>query len=192
VRALMAERTAVLDTLGIARTEGGWERIVTQTLPLARRGWRVLVAYRVAIDDRPVWAFFRTGDQAALTQALGTPPPYAEAGALTAHLDALVERSATGYPKQLDALLPRLQAQCAMPQPFEDLRAACTRTQDRWERRAGELETLAGLTTELAFQGYPDTFATARRLQRSVTLYVGPPNSGKTYAAFERLAQATK
>ncbi len=192
VRALMAERTAVLDTLGVSRTERGWERIVTQTLPLARRGWRVPVAYRVPIHDAPVWAYFRTGDQAALTQALGTPPPYAEAGALAAHLDALVERSATGYPKQLDALLPRLQAQCALPQPFAELRAACTRTQDRWERRAGELETLAGLTTELAFQGYPDTFATARRLQRSVTLYVGPPNSGKTYAAFERLAQAGK
>ena len=30
----------------------------------------------------------------------------------------------------------------------------------------------------------------ARRLQRTVTLYVGPPNSGKTYAAFEKLAGA--
>ena len=29
-----------------------------------------------------------------------------------------------------------------------------------------------------------------RHLQRSVKLYVGPPNSGKTHAAFERLAQA--
>jgi ATP-dependent RNA helicase SUPV3L1/SUV3 len=53
-----------------------------------------------------------------------------------------------------------------------------------------ELDTLEGLNTELAFQGYPDTFAKARQLQRQVTLYVGPPNSGKTHAAFERLAQA--
>ena len=53
-----------------------------------------------------------------------------------------------------------------------------------------ELDTLDDLNSELAFQGYPDTFEKARHLQRSVTLYVGPPNSGKTHAAFERLAQA--
>ncbi|MEW6705182.1 MAG: helicase-related protein [Pseudomonadota bacterium] len=46
------------------------------------------------------------------------------------------------------------------------------------------------LTAELAFHGYPDSFGLARRLQRQVTLYVGPPNSGKTHAAFERLAKA--
>ena len=55
---------------------------------------------------------------------------------------------------------------------------------------SAELDTLEGLNSELAFQGYPDTFPKARQLQRSVTLYVGPPNSGKTHAAFERLAQA--
>jgi len=192
VRALMAERSAVLDTLGIARTLTGWERIVMQPLTLAHSNWRVPVAYRVPLDDAPVWAFYRTGDQAAFTRSLGMPPPYADAAALTAHLDALVARSASGYPKYLDALLPRLQAQCAMPQPIDELRAACTRTQDRWEHRAAELDTLASLTADLAFQGYPDTFETARRLQRSVTLYVGPPNSGKTHAAFERLAQAAQ
>ena len=40
------------------------------------------------------------------------------------------------------------------------------------------------------FNSYPDTFQKARRLQRKVTLFVGPPNSGKTHAAFERLAHA--
>jgi ATP-dependent RNA helicase SUPV3L1/SUV3 len=53
-----------------------------------------------------------------------------------------------------------------------------------------EQQTLRGLHADLAFQGYPDTFEKARKLQRSVTLFVGPPNSGKTHAAFERLAQA--
>ena len=78
----------------------------------------------------------------------------------------------------------------ARAQPLAELKAACTRAQDRWEHRVAELDTLEGLNTELAFQGYPDTFEKARQLQRSVTLYVGPPNSGKTHAAFERLAQA--
>ena len=50
---------------------------------------------------------------------------------------------------------------------------------------------LEHLARDLGFHGYPDSFAAARRLGRQVTLYVGPPNSGKTHAAFERLAQAT-
>ncbi|WP_337240009.1 hypothetical protein, partial [Proteus faecis] len=33
-------------------------------------------------------------------------------------------------------------------------------------------------------------FPLARRIGRRVTLFVGPPNSGKTHAAFERLARA--
>ena len=61
---------------------------------------------------------------------------------------------------------------------------------ERRARRAAELQSLDSLNTELAFHGYPDSFATARRLGRRVTLFVGPPNSGKTHAAFERLAQA--
>src|SRR4030095_13167638 len=51
-------------------------------------------------------------------------------------------------------------------------------------------DTMKALHRELASQGYPDTFETARRLQRTVTLYVGAPNSGKTHGAFECLGQA--
>jgi len=120
----------------------------------------------------------------------GQRPRTRQAAELIAHLDALVARSASNNTRHLDALLPRLQAECARPQPLADLKAACNRAQDRWEQRVAELDTLAGLNAELAFQGYPDTFETARKLQRSVTLYVGAPNSGKTHAAFERLAQA--
>lgn len=43
---------------------------------------------------------------------------------------------------------------------------------------------MEGLNRELAFQGYPDSFETARQLQRSVTPYVGPPNSGKTHGGW--------
>ena len=98
-------------------------------------------------------------------------------------------RSRSNNPKHLESLLPRLQAECATPQPLADLLTACSRAQDRWEHQVAELDTLEGLTSELAFQGYPDTFEKARHLQRSVTLYVGAPNSGKTHAAFEQLAR---
>jgi ATP-dependent RNA helicase SUPV3L1/SUV3 len=187
-RPLMQERSAALDALGVSRHAGVWTRLVSQSLPLAQSGWSVPVRYRVPVDTAAVWAYYRTGDAAALQSALGTAASYEHAAALTAHLENLVARSEAFKPKHLDSLLPRLQAECALPQPLADLKAACTRTQDRWEHRVAELDTLAGLNSELAFQGYPDTFEKARRLQRSVTLYVGPPNSGKTHAAFERLA----
>lgn len=57
-------------------------------------------------------------------------------------------------------------------------------------RRATERATFDALSEELAFHGYPDSFVAARRMQRHITIYAGPPNSGKTHAAFERLAAA--
>jgi len=186
-RTWLAERTRTLQSLGVWREADGYTRVIRQTLVCA--GTSVPVAYRMAVDEHAVWAFHRTGDEAALQVALGPVPAYPHAQDLVAHLNALIARSRSGHPRQVDSLLPRLLSECATPQPWASLRDSCTRAQDRWEHQAGELDTLAGLTSELAFQGYPDTFEAARRLQRSVTLYVGPPNSGKTHAAFERLAQ---
>jgi len=194
VRGLMAQRSGVLDALGVSRQGSRWDRLVTHSLVLPVPGgaadWQVSVAFRVAVPADPVWVFYRDGDASALQAALGPNPAHPQAAELQAHLLGLIERSASSAPQQLDALLPRLQSECATPQPLADLLAACTRAQDRWEHQVAEQATLAGLTRELAFQGYPDSFDLARQLQRTVTLYVGPPNSGKTHAAFERLAQA--
>jgi len=192
-RPLMLERTAALEAIGITRHAGVFTRLVSHALQVVVPGaapWRIAVPFRTPVAGAPVWAYYRSGDAAALRAALGPAPPHPDAEELTAHLEALVARSEAYQPRQLDSLLPRLQSECATPQPLAELKAACTRAQDRWERRIGEIDTLAGLHSELAFQGYPDTFVKARHLQRSVTLYVGPPNSGKTHAAFERLAEA--
>jgi ATP-dependent RNA helicase SUPV3L1/SUV3 len=189
VRAAMAERSAVLEQIGVSRRGDGWERLVSHPLQLSP-GWRVPVAFRAPIDAAAVWSFYRSGDKAELMDALGPSPTYPHAAELAAHLEALIARSASGHPEHLDSLRARLQAECAQPQALVQLKAACTRAQDRWEQRVAELDTLQSLNSELAFQGYPDTFETARRLQRTVTLYVGAPNSGKTHGAFERLAQA--
>ncbi|MFM9914220.1 MAG: helicase-related protein [Rhizobacter sp.] len=190
VRALMLERTAALEAMGVTRDAGLWTRLISHALTLSEPGWKVPVLFRVPVNDAAVWAFYRTGDSAALQAALGPPTPYPHAAELVAHLDALVAHCRALKPNHLESLLPRLQSECATPQALADLKAALLRAQDRWEHRAAELDTIEGLNSELAFQGYPDTFDKARRLQRSVTLYVGPPNSGKTHAAFERLAQA--
>ena len=191
VRALMQQRGSQLDGMGLSRDGLGWNRLCSQALKLSEPGWQISVVFRVEVADAtPIWDFYRTGDLAALQAAIGAPRPYAHAAELLAHLTALYARSEAGHPEHLDSLLPRLQAECATPQAFDLLKAACTRAQDRWENRVAELNTLEGLNNELAFGGYPDTFAIARHMQRTVTLYVGPPNSGKTYAAFERLSQA--
>jgi ATP-dependent RNA helicase SUPV3L1/SUV3 len=193
-RPLMLERSAALEQLGVTRHAGRFTRrvqaVLAVPLPDSATVWRIPVPLDVPLDPAPVWDFYRSGDRAALQAALGPAPAHPEAAAITAHLARLVARSHAGQSDQLEALLPRLLAECATPQPTAELLAACTRAQDRWEHRVAELQALEGLNSVFAFQGYPDTFAKARALQRQVTLYVGPPNSGKTHAAFERLALA--
>lgn len=198
-RAVMIERASTLEALGITRATHlglgeSWERLFRQALPLTWEAWRrkgtLEVAFRGPIPADPVWAFFRNGDKRALLGALADAPEWPHASELAEHLDRLAERSAWCDEKAMDSLLPRLQAECLRPQPLEELKVACTRAQDRWERQVNEQQTLSSLNHELAFQGYPDSFALARQLHRQVTLFVGPPNSGKTHAAFERLSQA--
>ncbi|RZI83401.1 MAG: helicase [Rubrivivax sp.] len=192
VRAVMTERSAALETLGLFRHGHGWDRLISQPLALPEQGWRVVVSFKAPIDAALVWDFYRTGDKPALIKALGTPPAYPHADDLLAHLQTLLARARVSNPRQMASLLPRWQAECGTPQPFDLLKAGCTRALERWEHHEAELDTLDDLNDQLAFEGYPDTFHKARHLQRRVTLYVGPPNSGKTHAAFERLAQARK
>lgn len=45
------------------------------------------------------------------------------------------------------------------------------------------------LEKELSLDAYPSLYPKARNLKRKVHLYIGPTNSGKTYAAMEKLAQ---
>ena len=215
-RPLMLERGSALEALGVARGVSAspeatgqviWTRLINHGLVLGQTAAgvdsKVSVQYRVPVAAEPVWAYFRDGNQQQLLAALGAPPACPFAAELIAHLQALVARSRAFRPQQTDSLLPRLQAECASAKPLLSLQpseansralaalqAACNRAQERWVQAVTELDTLQGLNSELAFQGYPATFAKARRLNRRVTLYVGPPNSGKTHAAFERLAQA--
>ncbi|MEH0168579.1 helicase-related protein [Roseateles microcysteis] len=187
LRALMQQRSSQLEALGLRRAGLQWLRLCKQPL----LDGRLTVAYQLQLpDSSALWDFYRDGDLAALERALGPAPGYADADALQSHLAQLLERSASGHPEQIDSLLPRLQAECATPQALPALLAACTRAQDRWEQRVAEINTLQKLERQLAFQGYPDSFELARNMQRTVTLYVGAPNSGKTHAAFEKLAAA--
>ena len=192
VRSVMQDRGTALESLGLFRRGQDWDRLISQTLPVPDQGWKVVVSFKAPIDAEPIWDFYRTGDKPTLIKSLGTPPAYAHADELLAHLQALLARAKVSNPRQMASLLPRLQAECGTPQPFEALKAACTRALERWEHHEAELDTLDDLNDQLAFDGYPDTFQKARHLQRKVTLYVGPPNSGKTHAAFERLAKASK
>jgi ATP-dependent RNA helicase SUPV3L1/SUV3 len=193
LRELLLERSAALEALGISRQGNGWQRLSHQTLSLPLPTgpvWRLPVAFVLPVEAAPIWAFYRDGDKAALQQALGPEPAYPHAAELQAHLAALLAQGLARNARQIESLLPGLLAECATPQDLTLLTAGCTRALERWQHRVAELDTLDDLNTELAFQGYPDTFQKARRMGRKVTLFVGPPNSGKTHAAFERLARA--
>ncbi len=76
--------------------------------------------------------------------------------------------------------IPRLQALLdALEEAFS---IAATRIGQRVRRQ--QLENASGLGV------YLDSFATARAMIRKLRLFVGPTNSGKTYAAMDRLAEA--
>ena len=192
---LMRERTAALEAVGVARRAGVWTRLVRHTLKIvpgdgpAADPWPVPILFRAPVDEAPVWAYYRSGDDAVLRAALGTPAGHPQAEAIVDHLQRLVAAARDQHPRHLAGLLARLQAEGATPQPLADLLAAFDRARDRWARQAEDLDTIEVLNSELAFSGYPESFPLARRLARRVQLYVGPPNSGKTHAAFERLAQ---
>jgi ATP-dependent RNA helicase SUPV3L1/SUV3 len=190
LKAITTERANWLDTQGIMRQGLGWQRRATQAIELSEPGWSVNVAYLCDIDAAIIWHYFRTGDQGVVLDAMQATPPYEHTHALTEHLETLLSQAGDCNPQRMDSLLPGLQAECGRLLPLPALINGCTRALDRWAHRVHELDTLQDLNTELAFQGYPDTFGRARQLQRKVTLYVGPPNSGKTYTAFERLAKA--
>ena len=193
LRGVMTERSSVLDALAITRAgPATWERLAVQPLTLAQDAWRIDVSHLIPLEPAAVWQFFRDGDQAALKLALRHTPDWPHATALQTTLDKLVDQAGNINPGRIESLLPGLQAECATPQGLAELTTACNRALDRWANRVNELDTLDDLTAELAFQGYPDSFKTARRANRKVTLFVGPPNSGKTYTAFERLAACEK
>jgi ATP-dependent RNA helicase SUPV3L1/SUV3 len=190
LKAITTERANWLDTQGIMRQGLGWQRRAVQAIELSEPGWSVNVSYLCDIDAAVIWHYFRTGDQGAVFEAMQAAPPYEHTAALTEHLETLLSQAGDCNPQRMDSLLPGLQAECGRLLPLPALINGCTRALDRWAHRVHELDTLQDLNAELAFQGYPDTFGRARQLQRKVTLFVGPPNSGKTYTAFERLAQA--
>jgi len=205
-RPLRQARSAELDKLGLERDLDGWWRLVRQPITLdstdPTRPLTLQLAFEIDQDDAPIWDFHRDGDLEALRRTLGPAPDYPERAELTTHLQhLLIEARQTlaqsfsgdteGAATALDALMAGLQSECGLPQRAATLRVACTRALERWRNRVREQHAIRSLSSELAFQGYPDSFPLARRLNRQITLYVGPPNSGKTYAAFERLASAS-
>jgi ATP-dependent RNA helicase SUPV3L1/SUV3 len=76
VRAVILERTAVLEALGVQREGLGWERHARQVVHVPTPGWDVPVLFTVPQDPAPVWQYYRDGDKAALVGALGDPPAY--------------------------------------------------------------------------------------------------------------------
>jgi hypothetical protein len=170
VRAADAERTAALEGLGVARRAGVWTRLVRHTLPLSPPDWRVPVLFHAVLvrPRRPP-----SGPTTATAMKPRCARPWAHRPAtrrpaeILAHLEALVERSRAFKPHHLEV-------PAAAPAGRMRHAAGAARVAGRLQPRAGPLGTLRrrradklqGLNSELAFQGYPDTFQKARRLQR--------------------------
>lgn len=60
----------------------------------------------------------------------------------------------------------------------------------QWEAGTQLLQKAQELNEMLNLSDYPRSFEMARELKRSISIYVGPTNSGKSYQAFEELSKS--
>jgi hypothetical protein len=60
----------------VSRRAGVWTRLIRHTLKLSEPAWTVPVLFRIPVDANAVWAFYRSGDTAALLAALGPAPQH--------------------------------------------------------------------------------------------------------------------
>ena len=61
-----------------------------------------------------------------------------------------------------------------------------------WLEEAREIVHIEEIENELKFSSYEQSFPLARSIKRKFSIFVGPTNSGKTYAALNELAKADK
>lgn len=88
--------------------------------------------------------------------------------------------------KLLNAIRSEFTARKIEPQ---GVASRVTNLVERLSKQAKETEAVQTLLTEASFASYADFFTTARALDRSLMLYVGPTNSGKTFHALNTLAE---
>lgn len=60
---------------------------------------------------------------------------------------------------------------------------------DLWYQEAQEIHHIEQIEDELNLQSYEQTFPVARSLNRKISIFVGPTNSGKTFHALNELAK---
>jgi hypothetical protein len=58
-----------------------------------------------------------------------------------------------------------------------------------WNQEAQEIHHIEQIEHELNLQSYEETFPVARSLNRKISIFIGPTNSGKTYHALNELAK---
>jgi ATP-dependent RNA helicase SUPV3L1/SUV3 len=104
---------------------------------------------------------------------------------------AEVGSGAASYAEHLDHALRSRQYEFspdlvrALPDKFKELRV-------RAKKIAGQDVGIRNLRERVGFGTYIDKFRAARGMDRHIVFHMGPTNSGKTHAALERLAAATK
>ena len=59
-----------------------------------------------------------------------------------------------------------------------------------WLEQAQEIHHVEQIETKLNLKSYEQTFDLARRMNRKFSIFIGPTNSGKTYAALNELTKA--
>lgn len=181
----------VLSEAGITPIENGrnWRRIGQGVLfeGEARFQARVIISGgrnppmvnpREALDAQKVIDWFEREErlESIMSEAQGVA---AEALAKAkAFLPSEADRFEKSLKKMFEAGVERSKLQ-------EDVSALY----QQWEANAKVRSQASALELTLNLKAYPSLYPLARSLKRKVSLFIGPTNSGKTYAAMERLSQ---
>lgn len=135
---------------------------------------------------------YRTADIDAMAAAIDAVDAQHTGGAVAEHAQRLVLRAAarTAEPREFELLAQHWETAAYPARPLAQLLALLDDGFERWQEGLAERTRIRELSSELHLSGYPELFAAARAASRRFRILVGPPNSGKTHAAMNRLAAA--
>jgi ATP-dependent RNA helicase SUPV3L1/SUV3 len=92
-------------------------------------------------------------------------------------------------PSLEDKIIQALRKPTKQPQGFSH---RINQIDRHWAEEAKEIIHIETIENELRFSSYEDSFPIARAMNRKFSIFIGPTNSGKTYASLNELSNVSK
>jgi ATP-dependent RNA helicase SUPV3L1/SUV3 len=199
-----AVRRAIPELASSGRADGGLDWFLRVHLPLAEGG-RLDLRLKVQASQRMVAVLDRMSSRndashglQSLREACADHADLTRKDmrrildALRADVSADLRGLGADAPSYVDHLAQALRSQEVSPgsTPAASIPERLRGLRNRARAAAGEDSRMRRLRDSAGFGAYIDKFAAARALNRRIVFHMGPTNSGKTYAALQKLRAA--